>query len=123
MIDWNSAIGISAGSIAIFGGIYTAARHLHFSSKVKKEMYREEILARAKEEADRVKKELESRIRELEEEFKNQKEDMSRDMGHLKQTFNGEIKSLGEKIENLREDLSAQHSALIGLLTRLVDIK
>ena len=62
-------------------------------------------------------------ILDLKLELDTQKENVSRDLGHLREVYNAEIKVLGEKIENLRQDISQQHQALVGLLTKLVDSK
>jgi chromosome segregation ATPase len=121
MTDWNTAIEISASSVAVIGGIYTTTRHFLNSFRIKREMYREEILLKAREQADKVKEELEEKIKALEVEFNGQKESISKDLNYLKQAYTSEIKNLGEKIEDIRDQLNQQHGQLVSLLTRMIE--
>jgi len=116
----GEAIGGLATAVGvIFGGV----RHIILISKRKKEEYRQAILSEAKEEAEKIIKNLEFKLKTLEDEFQVQKDSTNKDFQHFKETYNAEVKTLGEKIESLREDLMQQHQALVGLLTRLVDSK
>ena len=122
-IDISTAFEGLGGAVTAIGGIYAALRHLKYSSQNKKNNYRNQILEEGKAEIDKVKEQLEERIRLLEVELKNQKESVSKDFSHLKEVYNQEIRVLGEKIESLRTDLAAQHSNMVALLTKLVDNK
>ena len=122
-IDLPTALEGAAGAVTALGGAYTTVRHLLNRSKIKKQEHRQDILKEAKEEADKIKISLETKIKALEVEFQTQKQNVSKDLAHFKETHGAEVKALGEKIESLRQDLSQQHQALIGLLTKLVDTK
>lgn len=120
VVDLNIMLEAGAASVTAIGGIYGVARRIVTSSKRKKELYRQEILDRAKEEADRIREALEDKIRTLEIEFENQKQSVEKDFEHFKEVHGAEVRVLGEKIESLRADLAAQHSSLVALLTKLV---
>lgn len=121
VLDIPNISAVIVAAIPVVGGVYTAVKRIRKSSKAKKDTYRAEILAEAKEEATKVKTELENKLKVLEEEFQVQKRSVSKDFSHFREVYSAEVKVLGEKIENLRQDLSAQHTALVGLLTKLVD--
>lgn len=121
MIDQNSLIEASSGIVAIVGGLYTGIRRLRSSSKAKKIQEREEILLKAMEGADKIREELETKIKIIEMELKNQKESMSKELHAMRDSYNSEIRILGQRIQELKEDLSQQHQSLVGLLTTLVN--
>jgi hypothetical protein len=121
MIDPNTAVEAAIASVTACGGLWTGIRHISTRSKRKREELRQEILKEAKQEADKVKSQLEAKISALDNEFKIQKTSVSKDFETFKQIHNSEIKVLGEKIESLRQDIADQHQALVQLLTRLVD--
>lgn len=121
VLDIPNISAIVVAAIPVVGGVYTSIRLIRKSAMAKKACYRAEILAEAKEEAQRIKVELENKIKILEEEFQVQKRSVSKDFSHFREVYSAEVKVLGDKIEALRQDLSAQHTALVGLLTKLVD--
>ena len=123
MVDPNIALEFAGSAITAFGGIWMGGKHLLKRSNEKREQYRQDILEKAKEEITRAKESLEVKINKLEEELKTQKDSVARDMSHMKDTYNTEIRVLGQRIEELRQDLSAQHSSLVALLTKLVNTK
>ena len=69
----------------------------------------------------KIEEELSEKIKKLDIELRNQKDNIARDLSHLKEIYGAEIKTLASKIEDLREDLSQQHQSLVALLTKLVD--
>jgi tRNA G10 N-methylase Trm11 len=117
----NAILEASGAFVTALGGIYTTVKHLSHKSKEKKQKYREEILERAKEEAQKIEKSLENKIKNIEIELAAQKLSVSKDLSNFKEMHNAEVKVLGEKIESLRQDLMQQHQALVGLLTKLVN--
>jgi len=119
-LDWNTMIGIAAGVVTAVGGVYTGYRHISLSIKIKKEREREAILAHAKAELDLVEAKLNEKIKSLEIEIEAQKENINKDLGHLREVYNAEIKVLADKIDDLRNDLASQHSSMVALLTKLV---
>lgn len=120
MLDYAVLEG-AAGAVTAFGGLYAGARHLIVGHKRKKEEYRQSILNKANEEMAKIKTELEEKIKGLENELANQKENIYKDLGHLKEIYNAEIRTLGDKIDSLRSDLQDQHQSMVALLTKLVD--
>jgi len=120
-IDMNTAVEGLAGAVTAIGGIYTAGKHFITRAKKKKERYRQEILDQASSELARVEAALSEKIKLLEIQLAVQKDNVSRDLGHLKEVYNAEIKVLADKIDDLRKDLSDQHQSMVALLTKLVD--
>jgi hypothetical protein len=120
-IDLNTAIAGITGIVTGLGGIYTGFKHLKASSNRKKEAYKESILCQASQDMEKIRLGLEEKIKIIEIELENQKQNVSKDFEHFKDTHNAEVKVLGEKIESLRQDLSQQHQALVNLLTKLID--
>ncbi len=109
------------GAVTALSGIYATVRHFSLSFKIKKEQERKAILDKATEELTKVKTELEDKIKVLEIELQNQKQNMSRDISHMKEIYNTEIKTLANKIDELKKDLADQHSSMVALLTKLVN--
>ena len=122
-IELSLLLEALAAFITSIGGIYSIIHHISGRMKRNKEKYRQEILAHARAEMDKIEVSLSAKIKDLEEEFESQKLSVNKDFSHFKETYNMEVKSLGEKIEALRDDLAQQHQALVGLLTKLVDTK
>lgn len=119
-IDPNVAVEGAVGAITAIGGIYTGFRHILSNYKKKREKYRQSILEEAKLEVERVRQDLENKIKEVELELNVQRENVAREMDHLKETYNTEIRILGQRVEELRQDLTLQHGSLMALLTKLV---
>jgi polyhydroxyalkanoate synthesis regulator phasin len=123
VIDLVMASEVLGGAATTLGAAYTAFRHVKYSLQSKKDKYRQDIIAEAKEEMAKVEAKMSVRINNLEAELSNQKDNMVRDLGHMKEVYNAEIKVLGEKIDSLRSDLQDQHQSMVNLLTRLVNSK
>ncbi len=117
VLDIQSITEVAVGAVTVTGGVYSALKRFRKATKEKKDSYRADILKEAKREAERIKGDLENKIKALEDEFQTQKQNFI----HFKEIYSAEIKVLGEKIELLRADISKQHTDLVGLLTRLVD--
>jgi septal ring factor EnvC (AmiA/AmiB activator) len=122
-VDLNTAVGICAGAVTAIGGVYTTIRHVIASSKRKKAEHSQAILNEAKTEMAKIEASLNEKIKNLEVELQNQKDNISKDLAHLKEIYGAEIKVLGDKIESLRSDLQDQHSSMVALLTKLVNSK
>lgn len=121
MIDIATAAEIAGGTITAVGGAYSLIRHMFYAAKSKKEQYKQDILKEAKEELSKVELSLNERIKSLEIELDNHKDNISKDLEHMREVYNAEIKVLGSKIDDLRQDLQAQHSSMVALLTKLVN--
>lgn len=111
------------GVLTGIGAVYTCFRKIFSHFREQREARTAEILRIARHEAELVRQKLEAKIQVVELELQTQKESVSKDLSHLKETYNAEIRALAEKIETLRSDLSIQHQSLVALLTRLVDNK
>jgi hypothetical protein len=121
--DWTTLLEGISGGVTALGGLYASIKHIIHKSKRKKEEYRQSILDQAKKEAELVKMELEAKIKALEEEFKVQKLNISKDLIHLKENYSTEIRTLGDKINDMKDQLNQQHSQLVALITHLIDNK
>lgn len=96
-----------------------------------KEAFKAEILQEAKQEIEKFKLEstarrevlynqLDNKIDALDQHLESHKSDVSKDLMHIRETYNGEIRNLGEKIEGLRRELRDQHGQLVGLLSEMI---
>lgn len=122
-MDLNTLLEASAGAVTAFGGLYTGYRHIRYSIQAKKDKERQELLDKANEEMLKVKKDLEEKIQKLEAEVASQKENIYRDLGHLKEIYGTEMRVLSEKIDEIKSNLNDQHSAIVNLLTKLINSK
>lgn len=118
IVSTSEAFGAAVTAI---GAVYGAIRHVGHKIRDKREKHKEEILGLAKEEMGRIRDSLENKIRDLEIELENQKDNVAKDFSHIKEVYNAEIRALGDKIDSLRSDLSAQHTNMVNLLTKLVN--
>jgi hypothetical protein len=123
VIDISTVFEGAGGAITACGGLWAGYRHIRYSMQAKKDKYRQDIIDQAKEEMAKIKVGLENRIKVVEIELQTQKESVSKDLSHLKDSYTSEVKILGQRIEELRQDLVSQHSSLVALLTKLVDSK
>ena len=121
IIDIGTACEGLGGAVTAVGGLYAIVKRLMANSKRKKEEHKEVILNIAKEEAERIVGLLEDKVKKLELEVEIQKNNISKDLTHLRETYDNELKSLGEKIELLRADVAQANSSIVGLLTKLVN--
>lgn len=122
-IDLPMILEASAGAITGGSGLYAWYRHIRYGIKDKKDRERQAILSKANEELDKVEAKLEEKIRLLQEELRAHKDNLDKDMTHMREIYDGELKNLGNKIDDLRKDLSDQHSSMVALLTRLVETR
>ena len=122
-IEISTAIEALAGVITVVGGFYAAIKMIFDARKKRKLKEKASLLKEAKDESIKIISGLELKITEIENELRNQKESISKDLSHLKENYSNEIKGLAEKIENVREQLNQQHIQLVALLTRMIDSK
>jgi hypothetical protein len=120
IMDVNALLTI-AGGLTALGGAYQTISVVLGALKKRKNKYRQSILDEAKAEAGQIKTQLEAKIDALGLELKSQKENLSKDLLHLRETYNAEIRVLGEKIDETRRQLDQQHSQLVNLLTSLIE--
>jgi uncharacterized membrane-anchored protein YhcB (DUF1043 family) len=120
-MDISTLLGTSAGAITAVSGLYAGWRHIRYSLAAKKDREKQAILDKAKDELDKVEAKLNEKIRLLHEEIEDHKQNITKDLGHMREMYDGELKNLGNKIDELRRDLSDQHSQMVALLTKLVD--
>ena len=123
MIVDMSTILTTAGSVTVLGGAFATIQKVLNTFKKKRSAYREAILYQAKEDMSLVKQGLELKIENLEEELKDQKESVSKDLGYMKESYSEKIENLSNKIDELKKDLSDSHNNLVLLITRIVDNK
>jgi peptidoglycan hydrolase CwlO-like protein len=122
-IDFNnlSTIATVVGSIltAIISS-YVGIRKVIRERKKARNRRDGDILQAAKDQDSANRQDLESKIHELDSRLSSLKENVEKDIGHLKELHNAEFKNLAEKIENLRTEIAVQHSSLIELLTKII---
>lgn len=109
-----------AATITTLGGAWLTIRKIAKDAAKAKKEQAAEILHAAKEEDELLKAKLDAKINAIRQELENLEENVSKDMNHLKETYNGEIKNLGQKIEDLRSELKNQHGQLVQLLTEMI---
>jgi len=120
VVDGNTVMQ-AAGAITALGGAWAVIQKVSNSFKRRKALHRQEILKEAREEIESVAQKLEAKINKLENELEIQKESVSKDLEHFKDSYKAEIETIGRQISELRRDLAEQHSSLLTLLTKLVD--
>lgn len=129
-LDTTTIVAIFSG----FGGLVACLYYMQ--SIVKnfqhdKEVFEATILQKAKEAvagaeakllADRqiLLTTLSSKIDAVETDLENHKREVTKDLSHIRETYNGEIRNLGDKIEGLRRELRDQHGQLVGLLSEMI---
>jgi uncharacterized protein HemX len=122
MSDLQTLLSLAALVTAIGTAIYTVQRVTKNFKSDKKE-FKAEILQEAKEDQIRTKIDLESKINALQVQLDNLRQNVEKDLEHIRDTYNGEIRNLGDKIEGLRSELRDQHGNLVQLLTKLIDTR
>ena len=116
-----SAMLPTAGAIITIGTAYLTIRKISKDAEKSKKEQAALILQEAKEEDAALYLKLDNKINELELKLENLEDSVEKDLKYLKESYSADLKNLSEKIENLRSDLSAQHSALLALLTKLIE--
>ena len=107
--------------ITTLGGAWLTVRKVVRDAEKQKKHYAAEILQSAKEADQALKVRLENKVHELETQLKSLRENVDKDITHLREYHSSELKFLGQKIEALREEVHSQHSQLVQLLTRMID--
>jgi uncharacterized protein YPO0396 len=110
-----------AGLITAIGTAIYTVQKVSKNFKSDKKDFKAEILQDAKEEDAKHRLELDNKINALQVELNNLRENVEKDMDHIRETYNGEIRNLGQKIEDLRSELRNQHGQLVQLLTKMID--
>jgi predicted RNase H-like nuclease (RuvC/YqgF family) len=129
-----SAILQIAGAITTVGVAWLTIRKINKDLRKERALEAAKILQAAKEAVAKsvdehennqaaTNQELTSRIDEQAREIENMRDNFEKDLQHIRETYNGEIRNLGQKIEDLRSELRNQHGQLVGLLTKMIDIK
>lgn len=112
-----------AGAITTVGGAYLTLKQIQKDSRKEAERNSARILQEAKEADERVKIDLENKLRQMEVKLFTLEESVNKDLDHIKETYNGEIRNLGAKIEELRHELRDQHGSLVKLLSKLIEVR
>lgn len=102
-------------------GFAVGVRKLLRGRKKLKERQAANILQSAKDHDAEMKIHLENRIHDIEIKVSALKENIEKDIAHLKESYQSEVRFLGQKIEELREQVHDQHSQLVALLTKMID--
>jgi uncharacterized protein YPO0396 len=118
-LNYQMLLTIAGFTTAIGTAIYTVQK-VTKNFKSDKQEFKAEILQEAKEEDAKHKLEIEVKIKNIEMELQNLRDNIQKDLSHMKETYNGEIRNLGHKIEDLRSELRNQHGQLVQLLTEMV---
>lgn len=110
----------TAVTVSSVCGAYMAIRKVIKDGEKTKKDHHKEFMDDAKKEFAKVEAKLKAEIQALEADLANLKLNVSKDVDHLKETYNNEIRNLGQKIEELRVELNQQHGHLVQLLTEMV---
>lgn len=114
---WLTLIATLLTAIA---GCYVPVRAVLNRRDKEKKRLAATILQSAKENDTALKLHLENRIHEIEGKLESLRENVDKDLSHLKETYNSEIRFLGQKIEELRKEVHDQHGQLVQLLTKMI---
>lgn len=120
MTDYLSLVHIAATVTALGTAWLTIRRIAKDAKKERKEMAAE-ILQSSREFDQALKTKLEGKIHDLDVRLDALKDNVDKDILHLRETYNGEIKFLGQKIEELRGEVRNQHAQLVQLLTKMIE--
>jgi chaperonin cofactor prefoldin len=114
---------IPIGLIVVISGLILTWQKIAKNAKKNREEDSAKFLQAAKEEDSLMKAKLEARIEKIDLQVKTLELSVTKDINHLKETYNTEIKNLGLKIEELRSELRSTHGQLVQLLTTLIENK
>jgi hypothetical protein len=120
LLNISSLVSIAA-TITALGSAFLTVRKVISNLEKKRKAQKEDILREAIKSDDALSVKLTNKIHDLDTEIKTMKQDHSKDIAHLKETYNGEIKFLGQKIEELRSEVRNQHAQLVQLLSKMID--
>jgi hypothetical protein len=110
-----------AGFVTAIGTAIYTVQKVSKNFKTDKKEFKAEILQEAKEEDAKHRLDLETRLNTLQVDLNNLRDNIDKDILHVRETYNGEIRNLGQKIEDLRSELRNQHGQLVQLLTKMID--
>jgi peptidoglycan hydrolase CwlO-like protein len=116
--DWAIILGTLSTGVST---CYLIVRKNIANNESAKRKHDSELLKSAKDNDFVLNNQLEKKISDLENKFNILKENIEKDMTHLKETYQSEIRFLGQKIESLRQEVHDQHGQLVGLLTKMLD--
>jgi len=116
-----SVLGGAVGLLVTLGSAYLTVRKIARDAKKEKKEFKAEIVQSAKEEIALKEKDLEAKIKDVDNKVNALKESVEKDLAHMKDTFNSEIRNLGQKVEDLRDELRSQHTQMVALLTKMID--
>jgi hypothetical protein len=120
MTDYSSLVHVAATTTAL-GTAWLTIRRIAKDAKKERKEIAAEILQSAKEFDQALKIKLESKIHNLDVKVDTLKDNIDKDIAHVRETYNSEIKFLGQKIESLREEVRGQHTQLVQLLTKMIE--
>lgn len=108
----TTTLTVALGCVLLICSIIATWQKIVKNTKRDRALHEAKMLQSSKEEARKIKLELEARL-----------DKMDLQISHLKETYAAEVKVLGEKIDSLRSELHGQHSQMITLLSKLIDSK
>lgn len=120
LLDTQTIVAVS-GLIGAVGGAWITIHTIREKMEKARQRRDAKLLQEAKEEISVAKTNLEHQINALKAEHENLKENIDKDIQHIRETYNGEIRNLGQKIEDLRSELRNQHGQLVQLLSKMIE--
>lgn len=120
MSDSTNLIPLAV-AITTLGTAWLTIRKIAKDAEKSKKEQAAEILQEAKEADALLKTQMNAKYHDLELKVKNLEQSVEKDLGHLRETYNGAIMNLGQKIEELRSELRNQHGQLVQLLSKMLD--
>lgn len=129
-IELSTLLAI-AGAITAVGTAWLTIRKINADFKKERAIEKAAIIQEAKEEDSKIKlafetsraliyAEIVNRLEDNEHDLEMYKKYVEKELGHLRETYNGELRNLGMKIEDLRAELRDQHGQLLELLTNMI---
>lgn len=120
VVNLNMVITV-AGAISSLGGAWMIIRKIQRDAKKERQVEAASILQAAKQHTNDLEERMNSQLELAKKDLENFKENVDKDLQHLRETYNGEIRNLGQKIEELRSEIRNQHSQMVNLLTKMID--
>jgi len=118
--DLSTWITIVTTALASMGGVYMTFHKIVSNAERKKKRQNNALLEIAKSYDHDLREDMENKLHEIEAKIITLKENVDKDLEHLKETYKSEIKYLGQKVEELRGEIHTQHGQLVALLTKMI---
>lgn len=114
------AILTVSGAISLVGGAIVTVQKIIARNEAAKKQAEAKLLHEAKEAVNSVRRDMEGELKLVRQELDNLENSMNKDLGYMKEAYEGDMRALGDKIETLRDDVRNHHSQIITFLTEML---